>query len=277
MSGSTARPWDFLDHPAFAVFEGVVRARLAASPRFPEPEELGQLARGVSRALEPWFDFALQDQRELDEAGGYDPAIASTSRIPTRRGSYHDLLGALVWLHFPATKTALHRLQLRARPGARTPRENAATLCDESSLLVVSRDPGVFQSLSALNWIDVFWRRRAWLAETTRFLGFGHGLLDALRAPHPRLMGKALFVRVSAEQWARSPSELRVLLDAALACRLSSFLSDPSRLAPLPVLGVPGWAGGQCLAFYEDTRYFQTARKRARPPPVPAWLDLTFD
>lgn len=266
--------WEFLSHPAFAVLEEVVRARLAAWPRFPEPGELTRLARGIPNALTPWFDFAAQDQRALDAAGGYDRAIASSSRIPTRLGSYHDLLGALIWLHFPASKTALHRLQLATHPGARAPGENAATLCDESGVLVLSHDPEVFESLSALDWVDVFWTRRAALAQSTRFLGFGHGLLDALRAPHPRLMGKALFVRVNVELWALSSSERRVRLDAALAPRLGSFLSEPSRLAPLPVLGVPGWAAAQCLAFYEDTSYFQPARKRMRRKIEPAWLDL---
>jgi Protein of unknown function (DUF3025) len=275
MSEGVASAWDFLSHPAFAVFEDVVRARLAAFGRFPEPHELSRLARGIPNAVAPWFDFAPQDQRELDALGGYDRAIASNARIPTRIGSYHDLLGALIWLHFPATKTALHRIQLEAQPGARAPRENAATLCDESGVLVLSRDPSVFEALLALDWVDVFWTRRASLAETTRFLGFGHGLLDALRSPHPLLMAKALFVHVNARQWALSPSELRTELDAALALRVISFLSEPARLAPLPVLGVPGWASAQCLAFYEDTSYFQTARKRARPPLRPAWLDLT--
>lgn len=275
MSVGVAPTWQFLSHPAFAVFEEAVRARLAAHARFPESHELERLARGIPNASPLWFDFAAQDQRALDAAGGYDPAIAVSSRIPTRAGSYHDLLGALVWLHFPATKTALHRIQLAARPGARAPRENAATLCDESAVLVISREPEIFESLAALDWVDVFWTRRAALAETTRFLGFGHGLLDALRAPHPQLMGKALCVRVSAEQWRLSPSELRMYLDSALAERLSSFLSEPARLAPLPVLGVPGWAAQQSLAFYQDTRYFQTARKRPRAARAPAWLDLS--
>jgi hypothetical protein len=266
--------WNFLSHPAFAVFEATVRARLAACARFPEPHELTQLARGIPNAIPPWFAFSAQDQRALSLAGGYDQAIAASSRIPTRLGSYHDLLGALVWLHFPASKTALHQIQLAAGPGARGPRENAATLCDESGVLVLSREPRVFESLAALNWVDAFWTRRAALTETTRFLGFGHGLLDALREPHLQLMGKALFVRVSHEQWNLSGAELRVILDAALAPRLSAFLSDPSRLAPLPVLGVPGWAPGQCLESYQDTSYFQTAHKRTRPARPPVWVDI---
>jgi hypothetical protein len=190
-------------------------------------------------------------------------------------GSHHDLLGALIWLHFPACKTAIHRAQLAVAKGARGPRENAATLCDEAGVLVLSHDLEVFESLSALNWVDVFWTRRAALADSTCFLAFGHGLLDALRAPHPRLMGKALFVHVSPDLLRLGPSERRVQLDQALATRLTSFLSEPSRLAPLPVLGVPGWAPAQSLAFYRDAGYFKTARARSRAPQRTAFLELS--
>ncbi len=273
MSELGAAAWEFLWHPAFAAFEDVVRARLSACTRVPEPHELSRLARGIPSALAPWFEFAPQEQAELDAAGSYDRSIAQSGRIPTRLGSYHDLLGALIWLHFPACKTAIHRAQRAAQPLLRGPRENAVTLFDESGVLVLGRDPRLFERLAELNWVDAFFTRRAELLQSTRFIGFGHGLLDALRAPHPRLMGKALFVHVGAEPWSLGPSELRVWLDGALAPGLASFLSEPSRLAPLPVLGVPGWAAEQTLPFYQDTSYFQTARRRSRS--ALAWLDLT--
>ena len=275
MSDLGAAAWEFLWHPAFAAFEAAVRARLSECTRFPAPHELSALARGIPNALAPWFEFAPQNQAELDAAGGYDRFIAQNARIPTRLGSYHDLLGALIWLHFPACKTAIHRAQLGPQPVRRGPRQNAATLFDESGVLVLARDPELFERLTALNWVDVFFTRRAELAHDARFVGFGHGLLDVLRAPHPRVMGKALFVRVSVAQWALGPSELRVWLDAALAPRLASFLSEPARLAPLPVLGVPAWAPEQTLSFYQDASYFQTARSRSRAAHAPAWLDLT--
>lgn len=275
MSELGAAAWEFLRHPAFLVFEDVVRARLSACTRFPEPHELSGLGRGIPNALAPWFEFAPQRQAELDAAGGYDGSIARSGCIPTRLGSYHDLLGALIWLHFPACKTAIHRAQLAAQSAARGPRENAVTLFDESAVLVLGRDPSLFELLSELSWVEAFFTRRAELARDTRFIGFGHGLLDALRAPHPRLMGKALFVLVGAEHWSLGPSEQRVWLDAALAPRLATFLSEPARMAPLPVLGVPGWAPAQTLSFYQNTTYFQTARRRPRTALPPVWLDLT--
>ena len=275
MSEPSAVDWRFLQHPAFGVSEDVVRERLASFLALPEPSQLLELARGIPNAVEPWFEFVPQDDAEVAAAGGYDRAIAQRASIPTRSGSYHDLLGALIWLHFPACKTAIHRAQLAAPPGARGPRENAATLFDESGVLVLSRDLAVFELLSTLRWVELFWTRRASLLHSTRFLCFGHGLLDALRAPHPRLMGKALFVHVGAEQWALPRSELRVLIDRVLAARLPTFLEGPALLAPLPVLGVPGWATSQDLEFYSDARYFQTERRRTRATAAPAWLALS--
>jgi hypothetical protein len=55
---------------------------------------------------------------------------------------------------------------------------------------------------------------------------------------------------------------------------LPSFLSEPGRLQPLPVLGVPGWSVNQSRAHYEDERYFRTARRRARAPSQVRWLVL---
>jgi len=274
MTGEAAVPRLSFEHPAFSVLETSVRQRLLSLDHFPAPDELRTLAGGIPSSIPAWFDFAVQDQDELVAAGGFDAMLARTSNVPTRTGSFHDLLGACIWLHFPALKTAIHRGQLTASERARGPRENALTHLDESGVLVVGTDVSVFESLSALAWPEVFWDRREELLRSTRFLVFGHGLLDALREPHPRLMGKALFVQVSADCLERGGSELRVLLDAALAPHLSEFLAEPACLEPLPVLGVPGWSAHQTRAYYEDERYFRRARSRPRVSSGARWLVL---
>ena len=267
-------PAHSFDHPAFSVIDPSVRERLLALDHFPRPGELRELARGLATAITPWFDFAAQDQSRLFAAGSFDRTLSRSSFIPTRVGSFHDLLGALIWLHFPALKTAIHRVQLAGDPAARGPSENAATHLDESGVLVLSTEPRIFESISTLKWREVFWDRRDELQQTTRFLVFGHGLLDALRDPHPRLMGKALFGLVSAGRLKLDASEFRVFLDGALATKLPSFLSEPARLQPLPVLGVPDWSANQSRAHYEDEHYFRTARTRARAPSHARWLVL---
>ena len=267
-------PAHCFEHPAFSVLEPSVIERLLSLDHFPVPTELRELGEGLETAIRPWFDFAAQDRAELLLAGGFDRLLDRTSSVPTRVGSFHDLLGALVWLHFPALKTVIHRAQLAGKQGARGPEENAATHLDESGVLVLSAEPTIFESLAALQWREVFWERRAELLQTTRFLVFGHGLLDALRDPHPRLMGKALFARVAADRLKLTGSEFRVFVDGALAARLPEFLSEPARLHPLPVLGVPGWSDNQARAYYQDPHYFRTARQRARPANEPSFVLL---
>ena len=267
-------PAHCFEHPAFSVIEPSVRERLLSLDHFPEPTELRALAEGLETAIRLWFDFAAQDRAELLLAGGFDRLLERTSSVPTRVGSFHDLLGALIWMHFPALKTAIHRAQLAGKQGARGPEENAATHLDESGVLELSTEPTIFESLAALQWREVFWERRAELRRTTRFLVFGHGLLDALREPHPRLMGKALFARIAKDRLRLAGSEFRVFLDGALAARLPGSLSDPARLEPLPVLGVPDWSANQSRAYYEDERYFRSARLRPRAPRAVPWLTL---
>ncbi|HEY3664844.1 MAG TPA: DUF3025 domain-containing protein, partial [Polyangiaceae bacterium] len=229
------------EHPAFDVFEPVLRERLCALGHFPAPSELRALARGIPSSCQPWFDFTAQDEEELAAAGGFDALLAHSARIPTRPELHHDLLGALIWLHFPALKTAIHRMQLAggSQRRIRTPSQNAATHFDESGVLVVSSDASLFEALAKLRWFEVFWQQREWLARSARFLAFGHGLLDSLRAAHPRLMGKALFVLVEPVVLEQGSSQLRVLLDRALALRVPELLREPACLQPLPVLGIP--------------------------------------
>jgi Protein of unknown function (DUF3025) len=254
----------FLEHPAFAIFDESVRARLAALGHFPEPHEFRALTRGIPSAPTPCFEFEPEDAESVRKAGGFDRFIANTARIPTRRGSYHDLFGGLVWLHFPQMKRAIHRIQLAHTGGQRSARENAATHFDESGVIVASSDVAVLHALGAFDWPEIFWHRRAALLETTRFHCFGHGLLDALRVPHPRLLGMALFVHVSPARLALAAPEFRLFLDRELARRLPEFLVEPARLQPLPVLGVPGWSGAQSAEFYANERYFRRARQRLR-------------
>ena len=264
----------WLEHPAFSVLESVVHERLARLEHFPEPSELRELALGIPSSAEPWFDFVPQDDVRLEAAGGFDALIAQNGLIPTRPGLHHDLLGALIWLHFPALKTAIHRAQVAGSAGPRGPRENAATHLDESGVLVVSSDASVFEALANLEWSELFWQRRAALLRTTRFIAFGHGLLDSLREPHPKLMGKALFVHVSPLPLELGASQLRVFVDEQVAQRLPQFLNEPARLHPLPVLGIPGWSAQQCEAFYRNEQYFRVARLRPRAVSDAACLDL---
>ncbi|HEY4104268.1 MAG TPA: DUF3025 domain-containing protein [Polyangiaceae bacterium] len=265
---------NFLTHPAFSSFEPSVRERLVARGEIPSPDELGALMRDVPSARQPWFEFELQDEARVRAAGGFDRYIAETARIPTRKDSFHDLFGALIWLHFPKLKTAIHQVQLAAEPSVRGARQHAATHFDESGVIVASTDERVFRAIAELDWPGLFWQRREALRASTRFLCFGHGLLDALREPHPKILGMAWFARVSAAQFELGASELRGFLDRELSQRASAFLCEPAQLSPLPALGIPNWASPQTPEFYANEAYFRRARQRPKASTGASFVEL---
>lgn len=81
----------------------------------------------------------------------YDFSISELRAVPTRDGSWHDFLNALVWALFPESKRALHERQHRLvvagldpetgkLPGARTREQDALALFDEGGLVVTAAE-----------------------------------------------------------------------------------------------------------------------------------------
>ena len=145
----------------------------------------------------------------------------------------------------------------------RGPRRDALTQFDECGILVVSADPEVSALLAAHAWEAAFWQRRARLLATTRFLVFGHGSWDQLRAPFFGLCAKAIHRVVDPAWLALSPADRQAEADAWLA----AHLADPAQpfgkasLVPLPLLGIPGLTpASECADYYRDTRQFRPRR-----------------
>ena len=93
---------------------------------------------------------------------------------------------------------------------------------------------------------------------------FGHALADKLRAPFRGLTAKALILPVSPGELALPLFEQVGLLDRRLAARLREpqTLASTRVLAPLPVLGIPGWhAANTEAAYYDDTWQFRPGRR----------------
>ena len=89
----------------------------------------------------------------------------------------------------------------------------------------------------------------------------GHALPEMLLAPFIGLTGKAWLLPVDADFFTLPLPARLARLDALAAERLST-LDRPSRLAPLPVLGIPGWhAGAQDAGFYANADYFRPSRR----------------
>ena len=208
-----------------------------------------------------------------DDAGAesYEAHIARTGRIPTREDP-HDLLNALAWIAFPRIKAALnlHHVSHHARPVAprartsgRGPARDAATLLDENGLLLACSDPGVAEDLSAMRWQRLFVQRRSAFIESTAAVVLGHALLDKLSHPFKSICAHAWILPVAPEV-IRMPAERQwSWLDRAFAPRLAVELASPRVLAPLPVLGIPGWwPHNESADFYRDEAVFRACRGR---------------
>ncbi len=197
-----------------------------------------------------------------DDAGAvaYEAHIAATGRVPTR-GNPHDLFNALVWLAFPSTKAALNARQAQelARDGVRGrrgPVRDAATLIDESGLLLAASEEAC-AALARLDWNWLFDSRRRQWHECWTPLAFGHALIEKLLVPYKGLTAVVVclpFEGAAVAQVDRAAAQW--VLHTALA---------PPLLAHLPVLGVPGWwPANEDPAFYSDAAVFRRRRARAR-------------
>ncbi len=171
--------------------------------------------------------------RRIEADAVYEIRIASRREVPTRADSVHDLLNALAWAAFPASKWALTRrlaVAQRARladrpwrlPGARTRAHDRLALLDEGGILVAGAGP-----------IDSLGSGEA------RALVFGHALLEHALAGNLDVWGAALRFAIDP---AGPIAEVRGRLDSALAGALDrgDFLEDAEPWARLSLRAVGG-------------------------------------
>jgi hypothetical protein len=236
-------------------------------PAWPEPEAYDDLAASVpTGASLP--RFVRQTRTALERWGGYEMHVAQTRSVPTRPRSWHDFFNMAVWAHFPRVRWALNAIHVDGALGpidprnGRAPAQNVAAHFDESGLIVASSSRELLQELEALHFKRVFWERRAELGATTRFWVTGHGMLESLLAPHPRLSGKAVLLELAREPAAYRVAELREHVDARVAALIGGWRSVAPALAPLPLLGVPGYADNDAAGFYDDESYFRFERRQ---------------
>lgn len=124
-------------------------ARLEGFAQWPEPRELSCLFDGEAPVRFEPAPPRMRRGRRLGASERYDAIITERRIVPTRRGSWHDLLNALVWASFPRAKRALHARQHRAitsrlgpdlrLPGGRTRDQDAIAMLDEGGVVVVDR------------------------------------------------------------------------------------------------------------------------------------------
>ena len=201
----------------------------------------------------------------------YEARTFLRGELEVRGRNWHDLMNVLVWRTFPAAKAALnarHYAEERARraPGNRGPVQDALTLFDEGGAIVVSDADHLLDLLRAFRWKELFWRRRDEVRRHMQFFVFGHAILEKALAPFTGITAGAILLA----QPRREPHARAHDLLARLDSRLASRLRDPAAfsrtrdLAPVPVLGVPGWcADNEREEYYENREYFRPGRIQA--------------
>ena len=236
-------------------------------------------------AGDDWPDRACL-QRLLDEAGvcpasgtplrlvapggalPYEIRVYESAELECRERNWHDLFNVLIWLTWPRAKAALnarhHAAWSADSAGGRGAVRDALTLLDESGLVVLSVQPALLQLIRDFQWKPLFWERRSEISDGMCFLPFGHALCEKALAPYRGLTGQAVLLEVGADVLALPPAVQLAQVDAQLAALVADpqFMLSTRQLAPLPVLGIPGWCAENAVAaYYEDTVYFRPGRR----------------
>jgi hypothetical protein len=260
--------WDILAAPAFATLAPL----LAQLPRdhFPTLAQLNRMCdehEVVSGGGVP-VEFVPQEAK-TDEP--YETRIYSRGKVLTRSSNWHDLFNALVWVAFPRSKAALNRHHYREMlahqsEGKRGAPRDVLTLFDESGVIVQTSEPELAGLMRDFKWKQLFWQRRPEVVAAMRFYVFGHSIYEKLLQPYKGITAKTVIFEVPQREFERPLEQQLATLDA----RLAKYFGEPKALesteayAPLPVLGIPGWAAdNEDERYYDDAQHFRPGRRQA--------------
>ena len=206
--------------------------------------------------------------RSGPDAGTYERRVFERGELEVRERNWHDLFNVLAWLTFPRAKAALNARHCAVagndRHGRRGPVRDALTLFDESGVIVVSADAALLQMIRDFQWRQLFWTHRAAVVRDLRCLLFGHALCEKALAPYRGITGRGLLFAIDRDFLELSLPEQLTQIDSRLAAQITDpqALLRTEQLAPLPVLGVPGWcADNEDAAYYDDRTYFRPGRR----------------
>jgi hypothetical protein len=250
-------------HPAFAPFAAWWTP--LATSTVPGVELLNRWARDAALTLPGGTPLTFVDApRAPSSALAYERRVATRGQIATRPANLHDACNALAWLRYPKTKAALNAMHVAfpmVEPDhGRVRQRDAATLLDESGMLVACADAGLVGLWNAHRWRDAFWDRRDDVVAGMRVVAIGHGLLAKLVAPFRAITAKVLVLNLDAAALPAGPSQLAAALDDAAAAAVSARgrAFAPEDLVPLPVAALPGWdAEGLGAGLFEDAAVFR--------------------
>jgi Protein of unknown function (DUF3025) len=235
---------------------------------WPDHAALTAAAAGITTSRNKPVRFVKPVENATDrERTYYETHIAETGDVGTRAGNWHDLFNALAWITYPKTKAAINAQHAailaeggEAEARRRSPERDALTLFDESGVIVASTSPEFLRLVVDCEWKELFWRRREDLAAKVRFFVFGHALFEKSLDPHLGMVAKTVFVPVS-DFFLMLPEESQVgEADQLLARHFANRVRfhSPKAMAPMPLLGVPGWhPDTEREAFYDDSDHFR--------------------
>ena len=223
--------------------------------------------------------FVAQECGKLPFEAQYEPRCYIKGEVPMRATNWHDLLNALVWLTFPKAKAVINERHYHAMIKESVTNEvesssergavrDVNTLLDESGVIVAYSNANSGADLAGLlrnfKWKELFWQRREQVRVEMGFYLIGHGLYEKALQPYVGMTGQGLLLAVEQEFFSLPPAQQMAHLDNLL----SDYLSAPEHcrstrdLAPVPLLGVPGWAAdNDCAAYYDNASYFRSGRR----------------
>ncbi len=201
----------------------------------------------------------------------YESRIWLRGELQVRDESWHDAFNVLVWLTFPRAKAALnarHYAALKAQPAHgkinRGPVADALTLFDEGGVAMACAAADLADDLQQFRWKRLFRDKRERVLREMRCCVLGHALYEKALQPFAGMTGRAIVLPV-AREFLEQP--LAAQLDG-IDRELATYIGDPAHmrmtreLAPLPILGVPGWhPDNESDAYYDDVAYFRPGRR----------------
>ncbi len=209
--------------------------------------------------------FVPQNASVQEFSYQYEPRIFLAGEIQTRSNNWHDFFNALVWMTFPRTKAVLNQIHydemqraLQNEQKQRSKLRDAATLFDESGVIVVCSQKDLFVLLKNHEWKQLFWEQRKAVLSSMRFFVFGHGLYEKVLNPYIGITGKSVMIHVEKAFFQQELCDQIVAVDNMLEkiWLREKFLS--ADLTPVPILGYPAWFSDNCNGmFYDNKQYFR--------------------
>lgn len=258
--------------PIFRPFEHLRRS-LSEMQEWPVLPELNRLRAFQRQPIltrsgkEICFVPAMTGKQSFEQK--YETKIFLTGEVQTRASNWHDFFNALVWLVFPRAKSTLNQLhyemqhlEAERRLVHRSVLRDAATLFDESGVVVVSTKQALIELMKNFQWKELFWQRREEVLSSMRFWVFGHGLYEKALHPYTGMTGKGMAFHVDTTFFQDSETSQLQAIDLMLQSFLSRDLSSSADLMPIPLLGYPGWVEANNDAnYYDNKRYFRDKNK----------------